>query len=170
MDTERLVVQPGEGDSTRLGTIGVDFKIGGEQTGGAFSIVEHPVDPRGMVPPHVHKHEDELSFVLEGRIGARIGDEELVVGPGAYVVKPRGILHTFFNPTDEPARILEIISPAGFEAYFAELGAYFASVGADRDPARIAEIAGHYDLSFDFAWIPELVERYGLTSQLGPPR
>jgi mannose-6-phosphate isomerase-like protein (cupin superfamily) len=164
---DRLVLEPGEGRSTRLGSIGVDFKLWGEQTGGAFSVVEHPVDPRGMVPPHLHAHEDEFSYVLEGEIGARVGDVELTVGPGAYVAKPRGILHTFWNPTDEPARILEIISPAGFENYFVELGEYFTSVGnGQRDPARIAEIAGRYDLAFDFSWIPELAEKHGLNAPM----
>jgi mannose-6-phosphate isomerase-like protein (cupin superfamily) len=162
---KELVVEAGEGASTRLGGIGVVFKIPGEATGGAFSIVEHPVDARGVVPPHLHKNEDEYSFVIEGEIGARIGDEEVRVGPGAYVIKPRGILHSFWNPTDEPARILEIISPAGFEKYFAELGEYFESAGTEGpDPARIAEIAGRYDLTFDFAWFSEVIQRHGLTA------
>jgi mannose-6-phosphate isomerase-like protein (cupin superfamily) len=162
---DRLVVESGEGfrPSTSMRGMGVEFKVPAELTDGAFSIVEHPVDPRALVPPHVHRNEDEFSFVIEGEIGARIGDVEVVVGPGAYVAKPRGILHTFWNPTDRPARILEIISPAGFERYFAEAGAYFESIGdGEVDPMKVMEIAQRYDLAFDFSWVPELVERYGV--------
>jgi mannose-6-phosphate isomerase-like protein (cupin superfamily) len=162
MEGKELVVEPGAGAKTRLSGLGVDFKIWGEQTGGAFSIVEHPIDPRAVVPPHLHTKEDEISFVIEGTIGARQGDEEVTLGRGGYLVKPRGLLHSFWNPTDEPARILEIITPAGFEHYFEELGGYFASVERP-DPGRIAEIARGYDLSFDFTWLPEVVQRHGLT-------
>jgi quercetin dioxygenase-like cupin family protein len=157
-----LLLEPGGGEQTRLGSMGVDFKIWGEQTGGAFSVVEHPIDPRGLAPPHRHENEDELSYVIEGVIGARQGDEEVQVEAGGYLMKPRGILHSFWNPTDEPARILEIISPGGFEHYFKDLGEYFAS-GQEPDPGKIAEIAGRYDLTFDFTWLPEIVQRYGLT-------
>jgi quercetin dioxygenase-like cupin family protein len=163
MEAERLMIEPGQGESTRLGGIGVDFKIPAAATGGAFSIVEHPIDPRAVVPPHLHTNEDEFSYVIEGELGARQGHEEVQLGPGGYLLKPRGILHSFWNPTDRPARILEIISPAGFERYFKELGEYFASMEGQPDPGRIAEIAGRYDLAFDFSWLPEIVERHGLT-------
>jgi uncharacterized cupin superfamily protein len=58
-------------------------------------------------------------YVLEGTIGARVGDREVVAGAGSYL-KPRG-LHTFWNAGPGPARLLEVIAPAGFETYFAEL-------------------------------------------------
>ena len=109
--------------------LGVVFEIEGHETGGAFSVVEHPVEPRTLVVPHVHEREDEYSDVLEGEIGARIGEQELTVGPGAYVLKPRGIPHTFWNPTDRPARLLEIISPAGFEMFFREWAALLTNPG-----------------------------------------
>jgi hypothetical protein len=125
--------------------------------------VEHPINPRAVVPPHRHKNEDEFSFVIEGELGARQGDQEVRLGPGGYLMKPRGMLHSFWNPTDEPTRILEIISPSGFEHYFKELGEYFASAEDLPDPGRIAEIAERYGLSFDFTWLTEIVERHGLT-------
>ena len=101
------MVPPGIGELVDRGGIGVHFKLSGRDTGGAFSIVEHPVEPRVLVPSHVHHLEDEFSFVLEGRIGARIGDDILDVPAGSYVIKPRDIPHTFWNPTDEPARLIE---------------------------------------------------------------
>ena len=116
------VVGPGEGKAGFLGSIGVRFMIDGDESSGGFSLVEHPMSPWALAAPlHRHAREDEYSFVLEGRMGALLGDEELVAGPGDLVFKPRNQWHTFWNAGDEPARILEIISPAGFEKYFDEL-------------------------------------------------
>jgi quercetin dioxygenase-like cupin family protein len=121
MPTEqKIVVEADEGASVSLGGLGVDFKIPAAMTGGAFSIVEHPLDPGRLIPPHIHYNEDELSYVVSGEVGVRIGDRDYVAGPGSYVFKPRGIPHTFWNAGDEPVRLLELISPAGFERYFEE--------------------------------------------------
>src|SRR5512146_1823504 len=117
-----IVVLPGEGQSVRLGGLGVVFKLLASDTGGTFALVEHPIAPGTLAaPPHRHRDEDEASYVLEGNITVEIGDRVIHASPGTLVFKPRGIFHTFWNQTDEPARILEIISPAGFEKYFEEV-------------------------------------------------
>ena len=67
-----LVIEAGAGKLTSLGGLGVHFKIGGEQTGGLLAIVEHPIEPRRLVPPHIHRHQDEYSHVLEGPVRPRI--------------------------------------------------------------------------------------------------
>ncbi|HEV7266978.1 MAG TPA: cupin domain-containing protein [Falsiroseomonas sp.] len=113
---------PSDGASRFLGTIGVRFMIGGAEAGELFSLVEHPMPPRAPAAPmHRHAREDEYSFVLEGRMGALLGDEMVGAGAGDLVFKPRNQWHTFWNPDDQPARILEIISPAGFEEFFREV-------------------------------------------------
>jgi mannose-6-phosphate isomerase-like protein (cupin superfamily) len=155
MDMPRIAVKPDEGRSVSLGGMGVVFKIGGADTGGAFAVVEHPIEPGRLVRPHVHRHEDEYSYVLEGTIGARVGDREIVAGRGSYVVKPRGLMHTFWNPGPGPARLLEVIAPAGFEAYFVEL----AEAG---DPGRRPELAAKYGVTYSSDWVAELVSRYNL--------
>jgi quercetin dioxygenase-like cupin family protein len=106
MDAPRIVVEPGEGPAVWLGGMGVVYKVSGADTGGAFAVVEHPLDPGWLVLPHVHLHEDEYSYVLEGTIGARVGDHEVVAGPGSYVIKPRGLMHSFWNVGPAPARLL----------------------------------------------------------------
>jgi uncharacterized cupin superfamily protein len=103
MDVPAIVVKPGDGRSVSLGGMGVVFKVGGADTGGAFAVVEHPIEAGRLVLPHFHLHEDEYSYVLEGTIGARVGDHELVAGPGSYVLKPRGLMHTFWNAGPGPA-------------------------------------------------------------------
>lgn len=164
-----LVVGPGAGTRVDLGGLGVDFKVWGEQTGGALSIVEHPMEPRRLVPPHVHESEDELSYVLEGTFGVRIGDDEAEAGPGRYVYKPKGIMHTFWNPTDQPARMIELIFPAGFEHFFEALGPINASPGDPVDLQHQREALGQrYHLGFDPGWVEDLKARHGL-KLLGEP-
>src|SRR6185503_17529855 len=103
------VVPPGGGRAGRLGPgVGVQFKIDGEDTGGALSIVEHPFDVGALVRPHVHTREDEISIVLEGRIGFRSEDQEAVLEPGGYIIKPRNQVHAMWNAGDMPARMIEI--------------------------------------------------------------
>jgi mannose-6-phosphate isomerase-like protein (cupin superfamily) len=152
---------PGDGEAVHLLALGVRFMIDGETTGGAFSLVEHPLPPRALgAPLHTHRNEDEYSFVVEGRFGIQLGDEVLEAGPGDLVVKPRGVAHTFWNAGDEPARLLELISPAGFEHYFRELAPLLAT--PERDQAAIGEIVTRYNLDIDFSTIPTLAERHNL--------
>jgi mannose-6-phosphate isomerase-like protein (cupin superfamily) len=155
----RISIPPDEGHSVDLGGVGVHFKIRGEETGGAFAVVEHPVAPCVVVEPHSHQHEDEFSYVLEGIIGVRIGDEEFEAGPGTYIVKPRGILHTFWNPGPHPARLIEIISPAGFEHFFEELATLLERQPVDE--SSIEDLTEHYGLTFDHSWLPDLQQRFG---------
>jgi quercetin dioxygenase-like cupin family protein len=148
--------------SARLQHIGVRFMISGAQTGGLFSVVEHPIDPASLgAPYHTHTKEDEYSIVLEGDVGFAL-DEQVVVGhQGDTVFKPRNVRHTFWNAGDAPARILEIITPAGFETYFAEVGEVFAKAGPP-DVAALASIAGRYGLRMERETAPELIAKHGL--------
>ena len=113
MDVQAIIVKPGEGRSVWLGGMGVVFKLSGAETRGAFAVVEHPIEPGRLVLPHVHVHEDEYSYVLDGTIGARVGDHEVVAGQGSCVIKPRGLMHTFWNAGPGPARLLEVDRPGG---------------------------------------------------------
>jgi quercetin dioxygenase-like cupin family protein len=152
---------PDDGEVVHLLALGVRFMIAGETTGGAFSLVEHPLPPRARgAPLHTHRREDEYSYVLEGRVGLQLGAEELEAGPGDLVFKPRHVPHTFWNAGDEPARLLELISPAGFEHYFRELAPLLAA--PERDQAAIGEVVARHQLDIDFATIPTLAERHNL--------
>jgi quercetin dioxygenase-like cupin family protein len=159
MQTQARVLAPEEGELVHLLALGVRFMIDGETTGGRFSLVEHPLPPRALgAPLHAHRNEDEYSYVLEGRVGVQLGDEVLEAGPGELVFKPRGQRHAFWNAGDEPARLLEIISPAGFENYFRDM----APLLPDRDEAALGEVVARYGLEIDFDSIPLLAERHGL--------
>ncbi len=140
------VLKPGEGATGDLGMIGVAFKFWGRDTNGLVSVVEHPFPVGALVPPHLHTREDEYSIVTEGEIGFRSGDREAVLGAGGYITKPRGEMHAMWNAGDVPARMIEIISPAGFENFFHELSELVA--GGPPDPTQLAALAQNYGLEF----------------------
>lgn len=157
----RHVLGSDEGQTVNLLALGVRFMIEGRRSGGAFSLVEHPLPARALGSPlHTHRNEDEYSYILEGRVGLQLGDEVLVAGPGELVFKPRGVPHAFWNAGDVPARLLEIISPAGFENYFREMAPLLTDVEGNHE--RIMQVAQRYDLDIDFSTIPILAERHHL--------
>ena len=156
-----VILGPADGESVTLQTIGVRFMIPGADTGRRLSLVEHPIPPRALAAPlHRHNREDEFSLVLEGRMGAMLGDDVVEAGPGDLVHKPRGQWHTFWNAGDEPARILEIISPAGFERFFAELAPLAG--GSAPDPEAFGELCSRYALDMRPETLPELCRRFGV--------
>ena len=160
------VVVPNNGREGFLGSIGVRFMIDGSEAAERFSLVEHPMSPRALAAPlHRHKREDEYSYVLEGSLGALLGDEVVVGKPGDLIFKPRGQWHTFWNAGDTPARILEIISPAGFEDFFAELDGLGGALQAP--PDALADLCARYELELQPDTVPGLLERFGLV--IGKP-
>jgi quercetin dioxygenase-like cupin family protein len=155
------VVGPRDGRAGFLGSIGVRFMIDGEEAGERFSLVEHPMSSRALAAPlHRHTREDEYSYVIEGRVGALLGDEVVIGGPGDLIFKPRNQWHTFWNAGDDPARLLEIISPAGFERFFAEL----VDLGGvtQAEPQDLAELCARYELEMNPDSVPELLQRFDL--------
>ena len=144
------------------GPFGVELLVRSEDTDGRFALVEHPIAPRALAGPmHVHDHEDEYSYVLEGEVGFQVGDEVFSAGPGQLVAKPRGIWHGFWNAGDEPARVLELISPGGFENYFVELAPLLKP---ERDFEAMARVQKKYALEMDFSSIERLSREHGLGS------
>ncbi len=151
-----------EGAVAHLGGCDARFLVYTEESGGGFSMVEHPVPPRSLCAPyHRHHGVDEYSFVLEGRMGALLGDEVIYAEAGELAFKPRDQWHTFWNAGDQPCRILEVISPGGFEHFFAE----FSRTMADGtfDPTALE---AKYGIEFDLESVPRLCAEHGLVHPL----
>ena len=150
---------PTEGHYAELGGCDARFLVWGEESGGGFSLLEHPIPPRSLCAP-LHRHDgvDEYSFVLEGRMGALLGDEVIYAEPGELAFKPRDQWHTFWNAGDEPCRLLEIISPAGFEHFFREFDEM--TKAGNFDPQALSE---KYGIEFDMESIPRICAEHGLT-------
>ncbi len=161
-----LTVLPSpHGPDRSIGSIGVGFRLSGDQTNGQVAVVEHPFPVGALVVPHVHTREDEFSIVTAGAIGFRSGTDEVVLEAGGYICKPRGELHAMWNAGSTEARMIEIITPAGFEQFFAEL-ADMVEQGPP-DPARLEPLAASYGTFIDPTWVPELMAKYGLNSPFG---
>jgi mannose-6-phosphate isomerase-like protein (cupin superfamily) len=159
------IIGPRDGKFADLKSIGVRFMIWGAETGGNFSLVEHPIPPRTLVAPlHLHTREDEYSYILEGRMGAQLGDDVVYAEPGDLVFKPRNQWHTFWNAGDTTCRLLEIISQSGFEHFFNELGEQIAAAKAVSiaEVPDLAELGARYGLYFKPESIPELCRQHGL--------
>ena len=136
------------------------FMIDGEDAGGRFALVQHLFPPRTLAAPfHRHHLEDEYTFVLYGRIGAILGEEEAVAEPGDLLFKPRNQWHTFWNAGDEPAAVLELISPAGLEKFFR----WIDSQAEFPSPEDLAEVAAPYRCDLDPERTERIIERHGLT-------
>lgn len=141
---------------------GTTLRVTSRTSGGSVAVVEHTLAP-GLLgaPPHRHDREDETSYVLAGTLTVRLGDEVLTARSGDVVFKPRGQFHTFWNNGADPVRFLEVISPGGFESYFAELAALIPAGGAP-DLGALAALAARYGMTFDFAAMPALLASYGV--------
>lgn len=156
------VVRDGAGETLLDGPLGAVLLAGAAQTAGAAAFVLHPLAPRALGSPvHTHAREDEWSFVLEGEVGVQLGDAVHIAQPGDLVLKPRGVPHAFWNAGDAPARLLEVITPGGFEGYFRRLGEVL-SVGGPPDLEAIGAIAAEHGLDVDPASVPRLVQAHGL--------
>jgi len=112
---------------------------------------------------HKHTHEDEISYVLEGELSVIQNGEVQTAGPGQYIVKPRGIFHTFWNAGDKRIRFIEVITPGNFEYYFAEMAPFLLP---DQPPQidKMKETAAKYGLVVDPYAADEIIKRYGLNS------
>jgi mannose-6-phosphate isomerase-like protein (cupin superfamily) len=162
---ERIVLGPQEGETVELGGFGARYMAAGE----GFSLLEHPIAPRTLAAPmHVHEHEDEYSYVLEGEVGVQVGDEVRYAGPGDLVFKPRGLWHAFWNRSDRPARLLEIISPGGFERYFAEIAELLPPRRPEPDFAGLQAVMARYGLTMDMDSIEVISRREGLPAPSAP--
>jgi mannose-6-phosphate isomerase-like protein (cupin superfamily) len=134
----------GAGERVRFSDAEVLIKASAETTGGSFSIIEEvaPLD----TPLHVHEHEDEMFVVLEGEHVYRVGDEEHTAGPGGVVFAPRGIPHAQRRVVPRTGRTFSMVSPAGLEGFFRELGQ--AELDGTIGPEAYARVSEKYGISW----------------------
>lgn len=162
VSSERIIVEPGAGRTVSFAGNRATFKVRGDQTSGAFSITEVEFGPtRTLTPPHLHEQTDEISYILEGTLGVMIAEEDFEAGPGSFVVRPKGVPHALWNPTDRPVRVLDVAAPAGSEAWFEELARLLSS----SPPPPLGEVfqaARHYGARFLPDLAPRLIERHNL--------
>jgi quercetin dioxygenase-like cupin family protein len=151
------LIAAGEGKSVALFGVRFRYKVESADSAGSLAVLEVEIPGHTLVKPHTHSREDEFSLVVDGTVGARIGDRELTAGPGCYLVKPRGTPHAMWNAASTPATVIEILSPGGMEAYFERLAPILAD---HRTPPEYYQLADEYGLTIENDWIAELERRH----------
>lgn len=103
---------------------GTPFRVlvPGEAAGGRLVVLSADMPVGLQVPEHVHDDAEQISIVMSGRVGYRVGDREVLAEAGAVVLVPRGVTHALWNAGDAAARLLEIYTPSGFEEVFKAMG------------------------------------------------
>jgi len=163
METEKKGAHTVEiNQSVFFRALGTTYKVLSQSVSGSAAVVEHTLEAKSLgAPMHKHTHEDEISYVLDGMLSVVQNGKVQTAGPGVYVVKPRGIYHTFWNAGDERIRFIEIISPGNFEYYFAEIAPFLAS-GKPPQLDKLMITAARYGLEFDMNAAKDIIEKYGL--------
>jgi quercetin dioxygenase-like cupin family protein len=154
MSEANLRIGPADGEVLEGGSV---IKVQGEQTGGVLTVVETTLAPKALISQHVHAN-DVWIYVLAGEVGVLVGDEIAKGGPGTWLLKPRYVPHAMWNAAAVPARVMEVLTPAGSEGYFIE-------GQSAPDQAAFDEMAGRYGIRFfrDSPWNERLRKDFGLT-------
>ncbi len=149
-----LLISKGTGETTSTDMI---IKARSAQLGGYFSIMEGHIAQDELLAPHQHESEDQCVFVIEGRLEFEVGGKDglhFSAGPGDYVLKPRGVMHTFWNKEPQRVRYIELSTSDGFEHY----------VDSHADGLRNSmKVADEIGMEFDYRRTLELCVEHGLT-------
>ena len=158
---EPRAIRASNAPSFELGAFSVTAMVSGKDTAGTLAILETPMAPHVLAGPlHTNNNEDALWYVIEGEIGAQVGDKVFREGAGAVVFAPKGVPHTYWNPGEVAAKYLEVVWPAGLEHFVAGL----SHVIEDGDDPRegVARIAAAFGIDLDWDSLPVLIERHGV--------
>lgn len=153
-------VPAGGGKKGKIGDGDVVFKLSKAQTGGHLGVSESVLLPGILgAPPHLHKGFDEICRVTQGVLSIMVGDKVYEVKAGDWHLRPKGIVHTFWNSGKEPAKFIDLYVPGGHEAYMEALADLF--VGGNRPaPGDLDGLAKRFDIVFDFAKLKVVMDTY----------
>ena len=148
----------------------VEIKLSHAQTADLFTSVEVAVTPKTMGPaPHLHELLDEIMLVLEGEASVLVGDEVATIKTGGWHLRPHGIVHTFWNASDQPLRFIDFYPNQNFEEFFPELSATVSGMmSRGVSPASEEFIQASQALDAKWGMIAyydqrqPIVEKYGL--------
>jgi quercetin dioxygenase-like cupin family protein len=141
------IIRQGEGGVLRAFGEEVTLLLDGERTAGNLTLWTEVTPPGGGPPPHYHVNEDELFYVISGRVGFLLNDNWHEVGPGGTAFMPRGLVHTFKNVGDQRSSMLVMTMPSGIDKFFARCAEEFAKPGKP-EMARLVEIGAEHGIHF----------------------
>lgn len=152
-----FLIGPGEGRQLG-GKFDVVVRARAEHTGGVMAVIEETIPPGALITPHTHQN-DVWVHVLDGEIGVLVGEQTASAAPGAWALKPRGVLHAMWNIQPAPARVIEVLTPGGSERWFEEIAGLRPG---DEEGFRASCERDGIEFYPDSPWLSELRERYGL--------
>lgn len=126
------------------------FLATAEDTNGTYAMWEAIVPPGGGPPPHVHSREEEGFYILEGEITFYVDDKTVVAGAGMFASMPVGTAHSFRNESEQPAKMLITVAPAGLEQMFFRCGVPLVEGSTIAHPPSKAEITRLLELSPEY--------------------
>lgn len=159
-DPKPVLIPPGGGKKGKIGDNDITFKLSKDQTSGNLGSAEMTLLPRHLAaPPHYHKGFDEICIVLEGTIHVMVEEEIFKVEAGGWHLRPRGKVHTFWNSEDKTARVIELYTPAGHEAYMQNLTSLFVN-GNRPKPGDLQNLSKKHDIIFSFDKLQAIMEKH----------
>lgn len=160
------------------GSFGVNIRllVRSSQTDYQYTCVETALAPKTLGPsPHFHKDLDEISLVLEGTLSVMVEGDVFEVPAGGMQMRPRGLVHTFWNGTDKPVRFLDMFLNQNFDDYLEEFFRIMNHSARDKSESRSLEVAKRFaelDLEFGVTQYHErrkdIIDKYGLTGRASP--
>jgi quercetin dioxygenase-like cupin family protein len=161
-------IRQGDTSSVFVDAVGIRYLLTGQDTGGRMTLLEIPCDPSSVVAPvHTHTREDEYQLILEGEVGFELDGEVIHARAGDMIIQERDVPMAIWNPTDQPARLLVMFTPGGYDEYLKEVTPLI--VAGDR--AAMPAVWTKYGLDIDPSSIPRIMQQQGLRPQGGggPP-
>ncbi len=142
-----FVRPPGDGETNDLFGDTYRVKAAGDETDGVLAVIEADLAPKSSgTPLHINTLEDENYYVVEGALTFRIGEETIEAPAGSFVHIPKGVVHTHWNATDAPMKLLGFPAPAGFEKFFADLAELISQMPpGPPDTSRIGALLASTD-------------------------
>lgn len=150
----RQIVRPGELEALP-GPFEVKVTVRGSDTNGVMASIEETIQPKALISLHTHAN-DVWVYVLDGEIGVLVGDEVGTARAGEWALKPRDVPHAMWNATDNPARIVEVLTPAGSEEWFEQISG--ADAAAFQEACRVHGITFHPESP----WNERLRDEFGV--------
>ena len=157
---EIIYVPQDKGEKWPIGGNAMTLKLSQHQTNGCLSFFTNTLAPGFLgAPPHFHKTFDEICFVVAGTIHVLVGEQVFELHAGDLHVRPRGIMHTFWNAGTEPARCLEISTPGGHEDYLKAMSLLLGK-GVSPTPQDFAELQKRHDIVYLPEKLPVIMQKY----------
>jgi mannose-6-phosphate isomerase-like protein (cupin superfamily) len=132
--------QDHSGETHSLGFSTILFKTSTRETNGSLFVIEHKNLIKGGPPVHVHLHQDEWWYVLEGEVLFQVGDKRQSLRPGDSILGPRGVPHGFTLVSEKPGRMVIAFTPAG------KMEQFFRDVAVRGGPKLDADVFRRYDM------------------------